>query len=88
MTPRVEITWLDLNDPFEVNRKKLMNSRHTRFPVCQDTLDNILGILNTTDVLAKCLANEPIDFTALLQQAHFVPETTRSLKVLELFLWI
>lgn len=85
MTPRLDITWLDLNDPFEVNRKKLMHSRHTRFPICQDTLDNILGILNTTDVLAKCLANEPIDFTALLQQAHFVPETTGSLKVLELF---
>ena len=85
MTPRLDITWLDLNDPFEVNRKKLISSRHTRFPVCQDTLDNILGILNTTDVLAKCLANEPIDFTALLQQAHFVPETTRALKVLELF---
>ena len=85
MTPRLDITWLDLNDPFEVNRKKLISSRHTRFPVCQDTLDNILGILNTTDVLAKCLANEPIDFTVLLQQAHFVPETTRSLKILELF---
>ena len=85
MTPRLEIVWLDLKDPFEINRQKLMGSRHTRFPVCQDTLDNVLGVITTTDVLAKCLANEPVDFTALLQQALFIPETTRSLKVLELF---
>jgi putative hemolysin len=85
MTPRLDIVWLDLNDSHEVNRQKLINSRHTRFPVCHDSIDNVLGVLSVSDVLARCLSNEPLDFTALLQQPLFIPESTRALKVLELF---
>ncbi|MGJ3250875.1 MAG: hemolysin family protein [Elainellaceae cyanobacterium] len=85
MTPRFDITWLNLNDPHEVNRQKLINSRHTRFPICHDELDNVLGVLSVTDVLARCLSNQPLDFTDMLQQPLFVPESTRALKVLELF---
>ncbi|MGJ3248670.1 MAG: hemolysin family protein [Elainellaceae cyanobacterium] len=85
MTPRFDITWLNLNDPHEVNRQKLIDSRHTRFPICHDGLDNVLGVLSVTDVLARCLSNQPLDFTEMLQQPLFVPESTRALKVLELF---
>ncbi len=85
MTPRLDIVWLDLGDSHEINRQKLINTRHTRFPVCHGSLDNVLGVLSVSDVLAQCLANEPLDFTALLQQPLFIPESTRALKVLELF---
>jgi putative hemolysin len=85
MTPRRDIVWLNLNDSHEINRQKLMNSRHTRFPVCHDDLDNVLGVLSVTDMLARCLSNQPLDLTALLQQPLFVPESTGALKVLELF---
>lgn len=85
MTPRLDIVWLDLSDSTEVNRKKMINSHHTRFPVCHDSLDNVLGVLNATDVLTQSLQNEPLDFTGLLKQPLFVPASTRALKVLELF---
>jgi putative hemolysin len=85
MSPRLDIVWLDLSDSTEVNRKKMINSHHTRFPVCHDSLDNVLGVLNATDVLAQSLQNEPLDFTGLLKQPLFVPASTRALKVLELF---
>lgn len=85
MTPRLDILWLDLNDSAEANRQKLIGSPHTRFPVCQDNLDNVLGVVSVTDVLARSLSEQAIDFTALLQQPLFVPESTRALKILELF---
>ncbi|MGF1496404.1 MAG: hemolysin family protein [Elainellaceae cyanobacterium] len=85
MTPRLEIIWLDLTDSFEINRQKLINSHHTRFPVCHESLDNVLGVLNATDVLARSLAGEPLDFTSMLRQPLFVPGTTTALRVLELF---
>ncbi|HEY9647010.1 MAG TPA: hemolysin family protein, partial [Chroococcidiopsis sp.] len=85
MTPRLDIVWLDLNDSIEVNRQKMIESRHTRFPVCQDTLDNVLGVVNVTDILALSLKQHPIDLVSLLRQPFFIPESTHALKVLELF---
>ncbi len=85
MTPRPEIVWLDLEDSSETNRHKIINSIHTRFAVCQGSLDNVLGIVHVTNLLANCLAKEPFDLTSSLRPPLFVPETTRGLKVLELF---
>lgn len=85
MTPRLETVWLDINDSAEANRRKMIDSKHTRFPVCQDNPDNVLGVLNVTDVLARSLSNQSIDLVELLRQPLFIPENTRALKVLELF---
>jgi len=85
MTPRLEVIWLDLNDPAEVNRRKMSESRHSRFPVCQDTLDNVLGVVHVTDVLSSSLSGQPIDLATLLRQPLFIPESTPALRVLELF---
>lgn len=85
MTPRLDVVWLDLNDPAEVNRQKMMESRHSRFPVCQDNLDTVLGVVHVTDLLARSLAGEPFDLTTMLRQPLYIPEGTHALKVLELF---
>jgi putative hemolysin len=85
MTPRPDIVWLDLEDSAEENRNKMMDSAHSRFPVCQGGLDNVLGVIYVTDLLARSLSGQPLDLTASLRQPIFVPESTRGLKVLELF---
>ncbi|MFW6357858.1 MAG: hemolysin family protein [Chroococcales cyanobacterium] len=85
MTSRPEIVWLNLEDSSEVNRNKIINSSHTRFPICQNSLDEVLGIVQATDLLAHCLMGEHFDLTDHLRQPLFVPESTRGLKVLELF---
>lgn len=84
-TPRLDIVWLDLNDSAETNRRKMIESRHSRFPVCQETLDNVLGVVYVTDVLTRSLAGEPIDLATILRQPLFLPESTHALKVLERF---
>ena len=85
MTPRPDIVWLDLEDTPEENRQKILDSCHSRFPVCQEGLDNVLGISHVTDMLERCLSGQALDLTVSLRQPIFVPESTRGLKILELF---
>lgn len=85
MTPRPDIVWLDLDDPAEENRQKMVDSAYSRYPICQGGLDNVLGVIPVTDLLARSFRGEPLDLTVGLRQPVFVPESTRGLKVLELF---
>ncbi len=85
MTPRPDIVWLDLDDSPEENRQKMFDNAYSRYPVCQGGLDNVLGVIPVTDLLARSFRGEPLDLTIGLRQPVFVPESTRGLKVLELF---
>ncbi|MCC5623246.1 hemolysin family protein [Nostoc sp. CHAB 5715] len=85
MTPRPDIVWLDLDDSIEENRHKMVDSAYSRYPICQGGLDNVLGVIPVTDLLARSFRGEPLDLTVGLRQPVFVPESTRGLKVLELF---
>ncbi|MBD2388367.1 hemolysin family protein [Cylindrospermum sp. FACHB-282] len=85
MTPRPDIVWLELEDTPEENRQKIVDSAYSRYPVCQEGLDNVLGVIPVTDLLARSFRSEPLDLTVGLRQPVFVPESTRGLKVLELF---
>ncbi|KOP25677.1 hypothetical protein AMR41_15365 [Hapalosiphon sp. MRB220] len=85
MTPRPDIVWLDLDDSATENRQKMIENGYSRYPVCQGGLDNVLGIIAVTDLLARSLCGEQLDLTVGLRKAEFVPESTRGLKVLELF---
>src|SRR5437870_13151913 len=51
MTPRGEIVYLDLEDDFETNVKKAIESRHTRFPLCRENLDNTVGLVHIKELL-------------------------------------
>ncbi|MBD2103814.1 hemolysin family protein [Leptolyngbya sp. FACHB-261] len=85
MTPRRQVVWLDLDDSLEENRHKMLNSIHSRFPVCQGSLDNVLGIIQVKDLFARSTFDEPLDLTTSLRQPLVVPESTQGLKVLESF---
>ncbi|PAX53029.1 hemolysin family protein [Brunnivagina elsteri] len=85
MSPRPDIVWLELEDTAEENRHKIIESGYSRYPVCQGGLDNVLGVLPVTDLLARSFTGQPMDLTIGLRQPVFVPESTRGLKVLEMF---
>ncbi|MGC1481358.1 MAG: hemolysin family protein, partial [Chthoniobacterales bacterium] len=52
MTPRGEVIYLDLDEPFDVEMKTAMESRHTRFPLCREHLDDAVGLVHIKDLLA------------------------------------
>ncbi|MBV6624088.1 MAG: HlyC/CorC family transporter [Rivularia sp. (in: Bacteria)] len=85
MTPRPEIIWLDLKDSITQNREKIIENGYSRYPVCQEGLDDVLGIIPVTNLLARSFCGEQMDLTVGLREPIFVPESTRGLKVLELF---
>jgi putative hemolysin len=85
MTPRSRVVWLDITDSFEENRHKIAESKHGRFPVAMDDLDDVLGILLAKDLLALDACAAPPDLRELLRPALAVPETIPVLRVLELF---
>lgn len=85
MTPRPEILWLDLEDPTEINRNKIIQSNYTRFPLCQGSLDEVVGVVQVTHLLADCLMGKDFELTRQLSPPLFIPESTRGLKVLEFF---
>lgn len=85
MTPRPDIVWLDLEDSLEENRQKITEGVHSRFPVCQGGLDNVIGVLHVNDLLVRSLGGEAMDLTTNLRQPLFIPESTRALSVLESF---
>lgn len=84
MTPRTDIVWLDIDDTMEEIRAKITESDFSRFPVRQDTLDVILGIVKARDLLVPSLAGQPIILKELLKPAFFVPETMLASKALEI----
>jgi putative hemolysin len=85
MTPRLDVVWLDIESPPEEIRRRIINSPYSRMPVCQGTLDNILGVVKARDLLARVLAGEPLDLRATLRPPLYVPETRTALQLLEMF---
>ncbi len=84
LTPRTEIVWLDLDEPYEEILRKVVESSHTRFPVGRGSLDNVLGILEARDLIVRHGQAGKGDVQSLLRQATFIPESTPALEALEL----
>jgi putative hemolysin len=84
MTPRTDIVWLDIDDTMEEIRAKISENELSRFPVRQDTLDVILGIVKARDLLVPSMSGKPIILKDLLKPAFFIPETMFASKALEI----
>jgi putative hemolysin len=85
MTPRPDVTWLDINLPLDDIRNTIIRSHSSRFPVCEGDLDHVIGIVEAKDMLVRCLSNEPFDLRPVMSQPMFVLETMPAPKVLEMF---
>lgn len=85
MTPRPEIVWLDINAPEEENRRIIMEAEHSRFPVCEGSLDRVLGVVRAKDLLSDCISGGPLDLRGAMIEPLYFPETMRTLRVLEPF---
>lgn len=75
VVPRADIDLLSLERPLEDNLRRINESKHSRFPVCEVGLDTIVGFLNTRDLLGCALRREEIDLRAMAREALFVPDT-------------
>jgi CBS domain containing-hemolysin-like protein len=85
MTPRGDVVYLDIEDDFETNVKKALESRHTRFPLCRENLDNTIGLIHIKELVPMMRDPHP-DLSRIKRELIPVPEMMPLEKLLTLFL--
>jgi putative hemolysin len=85
LTPRPEVVSINLEEPLEVNRQKIIDHGHSYLPVIEGNLDHVQGYVRAVDLLAQCLLGQDLDYQAVLRPAQFVPERAPVFGVLERF---
>lgn len=65
MTPRTEVSWLNLDDPPEVLRERVLDSPHSFFPVCRGSLDDVVGIGRAKELVADLIEHGTIRVSRL-----------------------
>lgn len=78
MIPRIDVLALEINTPLPEAIQALNTSGHSRVPVYEDTIDNIIGVLYAKDLLRVTLDVEKLaSLRSLLRPAYFVPEAKK-----------
>jgi putative hemolysin len=85
MTNRNDIVWLNTEDPDEVNHAKMSEDTHSVYPVCDKELDNILGIVQTKDLLVANLKSPGFDLKSHIRPVNLIPSDQKAYQVLEKF---
>ncbi len=76
MTPRVDITDIDISWSFSRVMQEVIDSGYSRLPVYEDTQDNIKGILYARDLLPYIgTGDDTLDWRKLIRKPYFVPES-------------
>jgi len=81
MRPRTEIVGVEINSTIDEAFALFIDSGYSKLPVYDDSLDNIKGVIYAND-----LFKSPEDIKSILREAVFVPETKKSLEMLNEFL--
>lgn len=84
MKPRIDVEFLDIGKSFTENIEYARNSRHTRFPLCEGSLDNVLGVVHIKDMFGFD-KNHQLDLKSILRPAMQVPENILLGKLLQEF---
>lgn len=85
MTPRPDVEWITLDEDTASLRRLLLDSERTRLLVCGESVDDVVGVVLTRDLLRQCIEGEAFDVRAVLKQPLFVPESAPVLRLLEMF---
>ncbi|MDB1144825.1 MAG: TerC family protein [Alcaligenaceae bacterium] len=82
MTPRNQISWVNIEDDPDVIRREVMKVPHGFLPVCEGSLDKILGVGRSRDIVTDLLLNGEINLNKL-RPTIIVPESIDTLRLIE-----
>ena len=85
MTPRVDVYMFNIEDDIKEAIKEGEIFKHSRIPVYEDTIDNVIGILPTKSLANTLFKDEDVDINSLLYQPLFIPRNRQILDLLEEF---
>jgi putative hemolysin len=77
MKPRIQVFAIDITKPQESYLNQLCDMKYSRVPVYEKAIDNVIGVLNTKDILslARKQGFEQLDIRSILHKPYLVPET-------------
>lgn len=85
MTPRNELVWLNVNDPAEVNRKKILDNKHTLYPLTNGDLDSVYGFVYSKDLLNDNLVASLQKIETYKRKLLLITTHNRTYQILDLF---
>jgi len=83
MVPRNEVVYLTVGQSLAECERVIREKKHTRYPVCETSLDNVVGILHSIDVIG--VDDDSFDLRSLVRSPHHLPETLPISRVLRHF---
>jgi putative hemolysin len=84
MLPRHAMVWIDANDPFEEALAEVLASGHSRFPLCEGSIDEVIGFVHVKDLLDLQLKGSR-DLREAVRTPLYVSESIPALRMIELF---
>ena len=85
MTHHSDLVWLDIREsPAEI-RTKMREELHSVYPVCDDDLDNVLGVIHIKELFLSNICDDNFSLNDQMKPAQFVPEHSTAYETLEIF---
>jgi putative hemolysin len=85
MIPRVDMEWLDINTGEAEIKKRILASKFRYFPLCDKDVDQVVGVLDSRDILERALTGKKIDFKQMAAPPLFVNEHQHVFELMDLF---
>ena len=83
MTPRTELVFLSIDENKDEILEKIIQYPFSRFPVFKESYDDLIGIVDSRDLLLQKITANDFDLPSVMQKPSFLPETTSALDALE-----
>lgn len=77
MVPRIDVVFVSLDTPQDELLETLIQCGHSRVPVYNGTIDNVVGVLYVKDLLTYFLKNETLEIAKVIRKPYFVPDSKR-----------
>ncbi len=84
MTPRTDVDRISVDATADEIRDALISSLHTRLPVTSEDNDDIIGVVQSRDIVIAQMRGEPLDLRTLMRRAEIVSDQLDAMDALEI----
>ena len=83
MTPRTEVDWIEASSSPNEIREALLATPHTRLPVAEGSVDEIIGVVQARDIVSALFEGRSLDLRQLMREAPIIPDQVDAMDALE-----
>lgn len=83
MTPRTEVDWIDIDASADQIRERLLDTPHSRLPVAEGSVDNLVGVVQLRDIVVAQIEGRPLNLRELVRPAPIVPDQMDAMDALD-----